>query len=385
MIDRTLEILGRLVAFPTVSSHPNLDLIDFAADLLDQAGASIERTADPSGLKANLFATIGPDMDGGVVLSGHTDVVPVEGQEWSRHPFSVTVTGGRVYGRGTADMKGFIACLLAMAPDLAKADLSRPVHFALTYDEEEGCHGAQVMLEHLAATGRKPALAIVGEPTRHEIVVANKGCFEFTTEIHGIERHASMSAAGAGAIHAAARFVTMLDELADRMGARAPHNSMFDPPGTTINVGTIRGGVARNITAGSAVFDWELRPVTASDRDYVLEAVEGFVTGELLPAMHKEFPQASVVTTTVGAVDGFHPEPDGPAVRLARKITGRNDLRAVAFGTEAGLYQAAGIPPVVCGPGDIEQAHKPDEYIEVAQLEECLAILTRLRTRLSTS
>lgn len=378
MIESTLRILDHLVACPSVSADSNLDLIDYAADLLSGLGARVVTTTDPGGAKANLFATLGPEMDGGVVLSGHTDVVPVEGQDWSRDPFCAAVDGNRVYGRGTTDMKGFLACALAMAPAFASAGLERPVHFALTYDEEEGCHGAKVMLEDLSRRGPKPAVAIIGEPTGHGVVAAHKGCYEFTTEIRGIERHASMAAGGAGAIHAAARFIARLDALAEELAWRSPPESPFDPPSTTINVGTISGGVARNITAGQAVLHWEIRPVDPGDATYVLERLDSYVEEELLPSMQAQFPEASVTTTTVGAVGSFLPDPDGPAVALARRLTGRSETRVVSFGTEAGVFQEYGIAPVVCGPGDLDQAHTPDEFIEIAELETSLLILERL-------
>lgn len=379
MLERTLDILGRLVACPTVSTHSNLDLVDYAVDLLEAAGAAIHTSFDSTGKKANVFATIGPDEGGGVVLSGHTDVVPTEGQDWSRDPFSLAVESGRAYGRGTTDMKGFIAAVLAMAPTFAAAGRSRPVHIALTYDEEEGCHGARTMLFELARGERPmPSTAIIGEPTGFEVVIAHKGCYEYTTEIIGVERHASMSAGGAGAIHAAARFITFLDSLATEMAARSPADSPFDPPQTTINVGTISGGVARNITAGSAVFDWEIRPVVAADASYIHERLDRFVDHELLPSMRAAFPDAAVTTTVAGEIGGFWKDPNSPAVELARRLTGNHEPTVVSFGTEAGLYQEVGIAPVVCGPGDIDQAHKPDEFIELSQLERCLTVLERL-------
>lgn len=382
MLDRTVEILGRLVSCPTVSSDGNLDLIDYVADLLESTGARLSIIEDPTATKANLFATIGPEVDGGLVLSGHTDVVPVEGQDWNRDPFRLSIEDGRAWGRGTTDMKGFIACVLAMVPVIATWDLSRPVHVALTYDEEVGCHGAKTMLAELGNRGSKPATAIVGEPTDQVIVIAHKGCYEYTTEIRGVERHASISAAGAGAIHAAARFIGMLDGLADEMTVRAPSESPFDPPGTTFNVGTISGGVARNITAGGAMFEWEMRPIDNADRDYALETVERFVQEVLLPSMRAEYPDASLTTTTVGAVGGFERDPDGPAVAMARRIAPGSELGVVSFGTEAGLYQELGISTVVFGPGSIDQAHKPDEFIELAHLEACLAMLARLEDEL---
>lgn len=378
MIDRTVEILTRLVGYPTISTDSNLDLIDYAVDLLDKTGARVLTTTNPEGTKANIFATVGPEGDGGVVLSGHTDVVPVEGQDWTVDPFRATVDDGRLWGRGTTDMKGFIACVLAMAPTFAAADLKRPIHMALTYDEEEGCRGARVMLDRLGRTGPRPSVAVIGEPTGLGIVVAHKGCYEYTTEITGMERHASMSAAGAGAIHAAARFIAMLDALTTELAERAPADSPFEPPGSTINVGTITGGVARNITAGSAVFDWELRPIDGEDTAFVLDRVDRFVAEVLLPGMREQFEKADVRTTEVGAVGGFRRERQGSAMTLASRITGSKEIGVVSFGTEAGLFQDLGISTVVCGPGSLDQAHKPDEFIEISQLDACLAMLHRL-------
>lgn len=383
MIDRTVEILGRLVAFPTVSSAPNLDLVDYVTDLLSGVGGRVEVTHDETGSKANVWATLGPEGDGGVVLSGHTDVVPVEGQTWTRPPFEASVSEGRVWGRGTTDMKGFIACALAAAPLMAATNLSRPVHFALTFDEEEGCRGAKIMLEALRSTGIRPAAAIVGEPTDLEVIVAHKGCYEFTTRFTGSERHGSLSGGGAGAMNAAARFITMLDGLATRLADHAPVDSPFHPPGSSVNVGTIRGGVARNITAGSVEIEWELRPVVADDTRLVTTAMERFVDEVLLPDMRKEYAEAEVITTTVGAVGGLVADDSSAAASLARRLTGQDEVGVVPFGTEAGLYQEAGIPAVVWGPGSLHQAHKPDEFVEITQLEGCLDVLVRLVGELS--
>lgn len=378
MIDRTIEILSRLISEPTVSAEPNLGLVDYATDLLEKAGFRTTHVADDIGTRANVFASIGPEQDGGVVLAGHTDVVPVEGQEWTMEPFRASVDGQRVWGRGSCDMKGFIAVVLAMSPAFADARLRVPLHIALTADEEVGCTGAKMMLEALNHTGPKPAIAIIGEPTELEVVGAHKGCFEYTTTIQGIERHASMAAAGAGAIHAATRFLTVLDGLADELERMAPSDSPFEPPATTINVGRIVGGVARNITAGSATFDWEVRPVQASDVGFVLERIDRYVSEALLPSMLLEFDGSSVSTETVGEVGAFTRDPSSPAVALARRVTGAASDQAVSFGTEAGVYQAWGISAAVCGPGSIEQAHRPDEFIAIDQLEACLEMLQRL-------
>ncbi len=378
VLDRSIEILRQLVGYPTISADSNMDLIDYAVDLLEATGARPVIITDDGGAKANVFATIGPDGDDGVVLSGHTDVVPVEGQEWRRDPFVAAVDGTRVWGRGTTDMKGFIACVLAMIPRFSEVGLTRPVHVALTHDEEEGCHGAKVMLADLEGKGIRPATAIIGEPTRMQIVGAHKGCHEFTTEIVGVERHASLGAGGAGAIHGAARFIALLDSLAVELTGRARADSPFEPAGSTINVGTISGGVARNITAGSAVLDWEIRPVQREDVDFVLNRVERYVDEVLLPDMRSVFPSASVSTTNVGEAGGLLYHPDSEAIALASRITGADSVVVMSFGTEAGLFQESGISTVVCGPGDIEQAHKPDEYVEISELESCLGMLERL-------
>ncbi|HUG83233.1 MAG TPA: M20/M25/M40 family metallo-hydrolase, partial [Euzebya sp.] len=256
-----LRILTDLVAFPTVTSESNLDLIAYAAALLDRAGARLVVTHDPRQPKANVFATIGPLRDGGVVLSGHTDVVPAEG-DWTSPPFAATVRGGAVYGRGTADMKGFIACVLAMAPHFAVADLRVPVHIALTYDEEIGFVGAPVMLAELARTGPRPSAAIIGEPTMFGVIGGHKGCHEFTTTITGLEGHASAPANGVNAVEEGASYVARLLQLRDELDGRAPADSPFDPPGSSINVGTFNGGSARNIVAGTCTIEWDMRPVS---------------------------------------------------------------------------------------------------------------------------
>lgn len=375
-------MLRRLVAFPTVSSDSNLELIDYVSSVLVAAGFRITTTSNHGGDKVNIFATIGPEGDGGIVLSGHTDVVPVEGQHWTTEPFAALADDERVWGRGTADMKGFIACVLAVVSTIKPARLLRPLHVALTYDEEEGCHGAKVMLEELARIGPQPEVAIIGEPTAMRVVEAHKGCYEFTTTITAGEQHASTAASGSGAIHAAAEFIRMLDLLASQLTNRAQADSPFSPPGATINVGTIRGGVARNITAASSEFEWELRSVAAGDVAFVTQQVDRFVADELLPAMRRRFSQAEVRTVTVGAVGPFQPQTTSAATVLAHRLTRSTKSEVVSFGTEAGLFQEAGISAVVCGPGRIDQAHRPDEYIEINQLESCLDMLGMLKADL---
>ncbi|CAN5440035.1 acetylornithine deacetylase [soil metagenome] len=379
---QALRILTDLVAFPTVTSDSNLDLIAYAEVLLRDLGADVVVTHDPLQPKANLFATIGPICDGGVVLSGHTDVVPAEGA-WTTPPFAADLRDGAVYGRGTADMKGFIACVLATAPGFAAAPLRLPVHIALTYDEEIGFNGAPVLLAELARTGPRPAAAIVGEPTAFGVIAGHKGCHEFTTTITGLEGHASAPAKGVNAVEEAGRYIARLLQLRDDLDARAPADSPYDPPGTTLNVGTINGGSARNILAGSCTLEWDLRPVQRADIEHVAAAMAAYEQ-QAIARIRRRDPHATIRTTTVAAVDGLEQVEGSPAVALAHVLLDDPSIDVVAFGTEAGLFQQAGIPAIVCGPGSIDVAHKPDEHLPVEQLDRCLQMLHRLMAHLCT-
>lgn len=376
--NQTMLLLGDLIGFPTVTSDSNLHLIDYSEDLLRGAGATTSTTYGDEGRKANLLATIGPEVDGGVVLSGHTDVVPAEDEEaWTGAPFLATRRDQRVYGRGAVDMKGFIACCLAMAPVFASSDLRRPVHIALTFDEEIGCLGAPILIEDLLRTGPRPMAAIVGEPTNLRIIEAHKGCYEYTTTISGLEGHGSAPSKAVNAVEYAVKFISRLLEIGRELEAMAPLGTRYDPPHTTISVGSINGGTARNIVAGQCTFEWEMRPVKRSDAEYAALAV-GAYEQALISQMRELHPDATIVTETVGAVDGLETVEDSPAVDLAKTLTGETEVDVVSFGTEAGLYQQAGIPAVVCGPGSIDVAHRPDEYVEISQLERCLEMLHRL-------
>lgn len=381
-IDETLAILDDLIGFPTVSADSNLELIAYAAARLDALGAKTEMSLDPSGAKANLFATIGPELDGGIVLSGHTDVVPVEGQEWTTDPFVAETRGGRVHGRGACDMKGFIACALAMAPAMAEANLKRPIHLALTYDEEVGCLGAQVMLRALEAAGRRPAICIIGEPTEMRIIEGHKGMCEYTTRFVGLAGHGSQPERGVSAVEYAVRYVARLLELREELKGRAPAGSRFDPPWSTIQVGRVHGGAAHNVIADHAEVDWEMRPVTDADYAHVRREVEAYVDGTLLPSMRAVHAGASIETEVIGEVPGLEPVPESEACALVAELTGGNTRDVVSFGTEAGLFQKLGISTVVCGPGSIAQAHKADEFVAVEQLEACLGMIERLVARL---
>ena len=332
---------------------------------------------DDARTKANLFATIGPEREGGVALSGHTDVVPVAGQNWSSDPFKLTARDDRLVGRGTTDMKGFIACALAAAPAFKAAKLKVPIHFALSYDEEIGCLGVRKLIPELAASLPKPRMAIVGEPTRMKAVGAHKGINVFTTTVTGTDGHSSRPRAGVNAIAFASEIVRYLDRLADEL-AREGGSDGFDPPGTSLNVGTISGGTAVNMIARECKIHWEFRPVPETDPKTVIARLDEFIAMDILPRMRTVDPAATVATHMDVSSPPLAADPSSPAVHLACELNGDNRPGNVSFVCEAGLYHLAGVPAVVCGPGSIAQAHQPNEYVEAAQLEACSAFLGRL-------
>ena len=377
-------ILGDLVAFPTVSADSNLAMIAYLAERLGEAGARAEIQTDSSGAKANLFATLGPDAPGGIVLSGHTDVVPVADQDWGSDPFALTERDGRLYGRGSCDMKGFIAAALVAAKGYAARPLARPVYFAFTYDEEVGCLGARQLMGLIEAMPQRPAMAIIGEPTGMRVIEGHKGCYEYTTRFTGLEGHGSAPDRGVSAVDYAVRYVARLLDLREEMKTRAPPASRFDPPWTTMNVGRLSGGVAHNVIAGRAEVDWELRPVQPADARHVKSSLGAYCDEVLLPAMRAVAPEAAIETEVIGEVAGLEPMPDNAARDLLAELTDANGAELVPFGTEAGLFQACGIDVAVCGPGSIAQAHKPDEYLALDQLALCLDMLARLGDRLQT-
>lgn len=381
-LNETMFVLGDLVGFPTVTSDTNLPLIDYVADRLDGVADDLRITRDESGAKANLFATMGPQIDGGVILSGHTDVVPAEDEGWTGSPFVAMRRRQRIYGRGTADMKGFIACALVLAPYLSDQPLQRPIHLALTFDEEVGCHGAPLLIADLVASGLRPSAAVIGEPTGMDIVVAHKGIHEYTTTITGVEGHGSKPARAVNAVQFGSRYVTKLMSLADELATRAPEDSPYDPPHTTISAGSMHGGTAHNIVAGECVIQWEMRPVRSSDARFVLDEIRVFES-DLTAEMNLVSPEAGIARITEGSVGGLEDEGDSVAVRLAAGLLEDSRRHAVPFSTEAGLFQEAGIPSVVCGPGSIDVAHQPDEYVGLEDLARCLEFMKGVAARLS--
>ena len=378
----TVALLDRLVGFATVSADSNLGLIDWVAARLSAQGARLRVLGDAGGTKANLFATFGPEGDGGIVLSGHTDVVPAEEPDWQSDPFRLTERDGALYGRGTCDMKGFIAAVLAVLPDLTATPLRRPLHIALTHDEEVGCLGARALVDVLRAEGLRPATAIIGEPTEMRLIDGHKGCCEYTTRFRGLEGHGSRPDLGVSATELAARYVAHLLELRAAMPARAPADSSFVPPWTTLNVGRIAGGVAHNVIAGDCAVDWEMRPVRPEDRAHVLDSIDTYAETVLLPAARAVHPGAAIRREVVGEVAGLVPTAQNEAREIVQRLTGQNGADVVAFSTEAGLFQELGTTAVVCGPGSIAQAHKANEFVTLDQLRQCLTMLTGLRASL---
>lgn len=372
------ELLGELIAFPTVSSDSNLALIGHLANRLEHVGARVRVLADESGGKANLFASLGPDTDGGLMLSGHTDVVPVAEQPWETDPFEMIEKEGALFGRGTCDMKGFIACALVMAGEYAKRPLKRPVHFAFTYDEEVGCLGGQALVNALREMEVRPDMAIVGEPTSMRIIEGHKGCCEYTARFRGLEGHGSAPDRGVNAAEYAARYAMRLLELREELKARTPASSRFEPPWSTINIGAIHGGHAHNVIAALAEVEWDMRPVHWGDADFVKAEMARYVDTVLKPAMQAVDPQADITVETLGETPGLEPMEQNAARDLVAHLTGANGTDMVAFNTEAGLFQSLGADVIVCGPGSIEQAHMANEYITVTQMQACLDMLDRL-------
>ncbi|HVC56014.1 MAG TPA: acetylornithine deacetylase [Stellaceae bacterium] len=377
-----IEILDRLVAFDTTSSRSNLELIDWVGDYLGRHGIASALSSAGAG-KANLFATIGPAVgretgQGGVILSGHTDVVPVAGQQWQSDPFRLTERDGRLFGRGSADMKGFIALVLALVPLAARRALAVPLHLALTHDEETGCFGAPALIAALPDGAARPVMAIVGEPTAMQVANRQKGCAFFRTRVTGRDGHSSAPERGVNAIIAAGEIIAEIARLAAEAKGRARPDSGFDPPHTTLSVGTIAGGTAVNIIARQCAFDWDLRNLPDDDAAALKARIDRFIAADLLPRMRRVYPEAAIATETIVAVPPLLAVPGSPAEALARRLTGANTATTISFATEAGLYQQAGIPAIVCGPGSIAVAHQPDEFISRAELAAGAAFLDRL-------
>ena len=373
------ELIEKLVSFDTTSHLSNLALIEFVEDHLASHGIASRRVMNEDGTKANLFATIGDETQpGGIVLSGHTDVVPVEGQDWSSDPFRIEERDGKLYGRGTSDMKSFIAVALSHLPDFLKDGPKIPVHFALSYDEEVGCLGVRPMIDGIIRTLPKPQVVIVGEPSSMKVVNAHKGIQSYHTTVTGLEYHSSQTHLGVSAIQYATELISFLMELAKEMRRRGDPSGRFSPPCTTINIGTIKGGTALNIIPKTCSFLWEYRMLPGADPEEIINRFNDYAEGDVLKRMRAVFPGANIETRVRAQSPGLAALDGDPGETLVMKLAQCNSAEAVSYNTEAGLYQLADIPTVVCGPGDIAQAHKPDEFIELAQVKECEAFMQRL-------
>ena len=373
-MSRTREILYQLVSFDTTSRDPNRALIDHVHGILAEFGVESTVLPDETGEKANLVATIGPDTDGGIVISGHTDCVPVDGQDWSSDPFDMIEHDGRLYGRGTCDMKGFVALALAMAPEFGKRPLKRPIHIAHTHDEETTFAGARRLADGLAGHFPGANAVIVGEPTMMEIVDAHKGCVTLETEITGHEAHSCNVHHGANAVFAGGKIMAEIERLRAEMIALGDPSGRFDPPYTSVHVGTFNGGTARNIVPLKARIGWEIRPLPGQDTGPLIERIRDFAQKKVLPAMKEVSPDCEITTTIGLEAFGLKPEPGSIAETIAMRCAGRNATHAVSYGTEAGLFQGAGVSTIICGPGSIDQAHQPDEFVDLDQLAAAEAL-----------
>ena len=373
-----LELISKLVSFATVSRDSNLELIEFVRAYLDEHGIESRLVPSDDGAKANLYATIGPMVEGGVVVSGHTDVVPVDGQPWDTDPFTLVQKDGRLYGRGTADMKSFHAVALALLPEMLGRKLQRPIHLALSYDEEIGCLGAPRMIERIASELPRSRAVLVGEPTSMCVVNAHKSLTGLETVVTGHEAHSSQTHRGVSAVMTAARLIAFLEDMARENAGGTPSGMPFKPPFSTIHVGTVQGGTATNIISRECRFSWDVRCIPEDDPQTFLDRFAEFCGDQILPDMRAIAPEADIVTHIWASAPALQPEPDGEAEMLAKQLTGYNSTDVVAYLAEAGQFQQAGFSTVLCGPGSIDQAHQPNEYIETSQVDECVGFFHRL-------
>lgn len=375
----TRALLERLVGFDTTSRNSNLELIAFVEDYLASHGVASRRIANEDNTKANLFATLGPEgQAGGIVLSGHTDVVPVDGQDWSGDPFAIREKDGMLLGRGTSDMKGFIAAALAAVPDFVAAAPRIPIYFALSYDEEVGCLGVRPMIDSVIRTLPRPQIVIVGEPSNMKVVNAHKGIQSYRVSVRGHEFHSSQTHKGVSAIAMAAELIGFLMKIADEMRERGDSSGRFDPPCTTVSVGLIEGGTAVNIIPKHCAFTFEYRALPDHDQDEIITRFTDHARNIVLPRMRAVAPDTDIEIAVRAKSPGLAPRDGSPGETLVMQLAQCNSTEAVSYNTEAGLFQLADIPTVVCGPGDIAQAHKPDEFIAISQLEECDRFMSRL-------
>ena len=390
MIDQifseTLKILSTLIKFQTTSGDSNLELIKYCEKKLDDAGAISFKTFNESKSQANLFSTISGKNNSnekGIILSGHTDVVPAVSSEWTSDPYVAREKDNKVYGRGTCDMKGFIACTLAVAPLFASKKLKAPIHFSYTFDEETGCLGAPLVLADLKKRNINFSACIIGEPTNMKTINAHKGYNEYITHFTGLSGHASNPESGVSAIEYAIQYSNKLLELRDTLKKRNSKKTIFSPSYSTLQIGKISGGLSANVIADQCSLEWEVRPINKEDGEFISNNIDAYAKDILIPKIKKNNPKGDIKKEVVGEVVGFNKKESSEAVNLVCNLTGDNEKNTMSFGTEAGLFQNSGISTVICGPGSIKQAHTVDEYITFDQLKKCLTMLVSLQEKMT--
>ena len=382
LFEKSIKILKDLISFKTISGENNSSLINYCEDILTKCGASSFKVFDEEKKRVNLFATLKAKKPNGlesIILSGHTDVVPVS-KGWSTDPFVAEIKEDKLYGRGSCDMKGFLACSLAFAEIFSQSNLSRDIHFSLTFDEETACIGAPLLIEELKKRKITNGICIVGEPTKMRIIDSHKACYEYTTFFEGLAGHSSKPDEGVNAAEYASKYVNKLMSLRNELMNREPKNSIFTPPYSTLSIGGIFGGIAHNVIADKCHVNWETRPINKEDGVYLNNEIDKYAT-ELLTEMKKKYPNSAIKKKIIGEIIGFNRVTNSKACEFVSSITGDNEREVVSFGTEAGLFQEIGISTVVCGPGSIEQAHKIDEFIELSEIKECLSFLEGVKNK----
>jgi acetylornithine deacetylase len=383
LYEKSIKILSDLIGFQTISGQDNSELINYCEKILNSLNIETFKVFDEDKKRVNLFGTLKAKKTNGkkpIILSGHTDVVPVS-KGWSSDPFTATIKDDKLYGRGSCDMKGFIACTLAYAEVFKQSNLDRDIHFCYTFDEETACIGAPLLIKELKKRNIKNGICIIGEPTNMKIIDGHKGMNEYTIHFGGLAGHSSKPHKGVNAIEYASRYINKLLKIRQELIKRAPRDCIFDPPYSTLSIGAISGGIAHNVIADKCKVEWETRPVNKADADFVTSEMDKFVNEELLPSMKKVFPKSFIKKEVIGEVIGFEKLNESEACEFVTSITGDNSREVVSFGTEAGLFQEIGISTVVCGPGSIEQAHKIDEFIELNEIKKCLKFLDGVKEK----
>ena len=384
-IQRSVEILDSLVGFDTTSRNSNLPLIDWVESYLDRCGVAYERIPDQDGVKANIWATIGPADKPGYILSGHSDVVPVDGQSWASDPFRLNRRGGKLYARGATDMKGFVACCLAAVPDMKARRLAQPIHLAISYDEEVGCIGVQDIIARIKRDAVKPAGCFVGEPSLMAVIVGHKSKRSLRVNVRGHTAHSSLAPQGVNAVEYAARLICKIRDISERLAREGARDPLYDVPFTTGHTGTVNGGTALNIVPESCTFEFEFRAIGADDVNALTEEVIAYGRDVLEPAMKAVAPETGIEFIDRSKFPGLDTPPDAGVVAFAKQLAGASDHAKVAYGTEAGRFSAAGIPSVVIGPGSIDQAHKADEFIAESEVAKCVGFIDRLMAQCTTA